>query len=212
MVIGIITFIVIILLVILLYRCAKRNCSEKNQKRLKYVRKLVFFNPIIRYYLLNCVKLNILAMIVMAGLQESPYELLAAFPLLIMVNIVPLFLFRCMNIDRTKLHKKSKKKKFGTLYNGLKIKMNPDDKTGKTSIISKVVLYNPLFFVYRRFLFAFYTVFLFEWPNLQFITHYIVSLAYIIYLMQDNLFSSRQRKYVEIASEVLGLYASALLQ
>ena len=139
----------------------------------------MFFNPIIRYFLLNILKLDLIAMVVIAGLRDSADQLYIAIPFLIAINIIPLFFSWCLMRNKKKLHYKNKLQTIGTMYEGLKIRFYKLD-TQQTP--NRLVIAYPMVFIFRRTLFAAITVFLFDWPNMQFVAHYTTSMLYLAYL------------------------------
>lgn len=61
---GSFVFILIIIGIILAIIIVKRRgASQKCQNRLSSIKKKIFFNPIVRYMILNCLKLSISALV-----------------------------------------------------------------------------------------------------------------------------------------------------
>ena len=173
-------------MVIVAFQISKRlSMSDKTKNCIKKAQRLVLYNPIIRYFLLNVLKFNLIAMVIMAGLRRDDKQLIIAIPLFLVINAMPLLFTWCINKNKTKLQRKSLKKKIGTLYSGLKIRFYHMEQNQN---VSKLVILYPMIFVYRRTLFALITVFMYKVPNLQFCAHYFTSLLYLSYLCQDRLF------------------------
>ena len=122
---------VILVIVVIAYKLVKRTTmSDKCKKVFRKLRRLVLWNPVIRYYLLNFLKFNLTGMVVLAGLRKGDGEIPVAILLLLVVNAVPIALTSWLMRNRIKLQKKKTKKKCGTLYNGLDIQFR-QTKTGK---------------------------------------------------------------------------------
>ena len=60
------------LVVVIAYRISKRiTMSEKKRELFKKLHRFIFFNPLARLYFPNILKLDMIAMVVLAGLRES---------------------------------------------------------------------------------------------------------------------------------------------
>ena len=58
-------FGLIILIVLITVKISRNYCqSEKCQERIKKIKQTLFYQSLIRYTLLNCLKLNLMAMLV----------------------------------------------------------------------------------------------------------------------------------------------------
>lgn len=65
---GSFAFIGLILLIIVIILVFKKLAStEKGRQRIKWLKQKVFYNPIIRYLILNCLKLNVAAILVLTA-------------------------------------------------------------------------------------------------------------------------------------------------
>ena len=94
----------------------------------------------------------------------------------------------------------------GSLYQELRY----SDEISNTET-SRFVLMHPLLFMVRREFFAVIAVLLIEHPVMQMIGHQVSTLAYLIILCQEGVFSSRSQKWISISSELTGLLVSMIL-
>ena len=203
LVLGSILFLLLIILIVIIVIIASRTqCSEKSKERMKKLKSKVFFNPIIRYLLLNSLKLNISAFVVMASPQKTGTDVSIAAATLTVINLAPLVCCFVIYRNRRMLLEKENIKSFGTLYEG----RNAKDSN------HKIMLY-PVAFFYRRTAFTIFSVYLFNYPALQMMMNQLLTLAMAAYLLHDsNLFESRSQKVVEVGSEVLFLTSCLFLQ
>lgn len=81
---------------------------------------MVFFNPIIRYLVLNSLKLNMtgLLAIKLAKPETSLTDLISAIGTLTMVNMAPLIFLIVLVRQRRELEQEQSRLSFGALYNG----------------------------------------------------------------------------------------------
>ena len=81
---------------------------------------MVFFNPIIRYLVLNSLKLNMtgLLAIKLAKPENSLTDLISAIGTLTMVNMAPLIFLIVLVRQRRELEQEESRLSFGALYNG----------------------------------------------------------------------------------------------
>ena len=100
-------------------------------------------------------------------------------------------------------------KSCGTLYDGLRITIPTAH--GQKSRPNSVWFY-PIAFMLRRSMFIVITVIFFDYPMFQMPANQVLSVLYIAYLSQNNLFESKLRMSIEIASEFICLIACVFLQ
>ena len=142
----------------------------------------MFFNPIIRYLLLNSLKLNLSAFVVFSTPGAAGGDIFVAVITMLAVNIAPVLCCYAIWRNRDKLHEEQNRKSFGTLYTGRNIGMADH----------RIMLY-PLAFFYRRTIFMLITVFEFDNPVIQMTLNQVLTLAMIVYLLVESksLFSTR---------------------
>mmetsp|Transcript_473 Transcript_473/g.755 ORF Transcript_473/g.755 Transcript_473/m.755 type:complete len:154 (-) Transcript_473:1104-1565(-) len=89
---GSLFFAFIIAVIMLIIICAKRvNLSEKSRTRVQKLKRKVFFNPIVRYLLLNALKLNMTSLVaIKASKGSSTADLAVPISMLAIVNLAPL--------------------------------------------------------------------------------------------------------------------------
>lgn len=159
--------------------------------------------------MLNTLKWNLLTLTAFTALKGSTTEIVFGVLLYIVLNLLPFFYLWLLYKQQAKLSEEKTIKTIGTLYDGLQIKRLPF--AGHEGMINDVWFY-PAVFMIRRSLFILITVVLFDYPFLQMPINQALSLAYIRYLCKWNLFESRSRFYVEVASEFIGILACVCLQ
>ena len=94
------------------------------------------------------------------------------------------------------------KEKYLSLYLGLKL--NNSNKT--------IWLY-PLLWMLRRSIFMAITTGLFQYPVLQFISNYALTIPYIAYLSHSSsMFEDKRRRFVEVSTEFMVMISTILLQ
>ena len=94
------------------------------------------------------------------------------------------------------------KEKYLSLYLGLKL--NNSNKT--------IWLY-PLLWMLRRSIFMAITTGLFQYPVLQFISNYALTIPYIAYLSHSSsFFEDKKRRFVEVSTEFMVMISTILLQ
>ena len=139
-------FICLILLVLLLIFLCRRCNSEKFDQKAKMLRQKFFFNPLIRYVMLNSLKLNMVALVVVTK-QVQDFAL--AVTLLVTINIAPIVFYFILKRNADRLANDEVRKEIGTLYIGRDV-----DNRGYQ------VRWLPLMFFSRRSLFICTTVLL----------------------------------------------------
>ena len=202
LVLATIAFILLVAIVVVIIIVARRyQCSEKNRERVKKVKRMVFFNPIIRYLVLNSLKLNMtgLLAIKLAKPDARMADFVSAIGTLAMVNLAPLVFLIVLVKQRQKLKSEQSRLSFGALYNGKNVK--PDN---------KAYLY-PLIFFWRRCGFIAATIYLFEYPLMQMFVHHFTTMLMVGILAVDlTSFVSKSQYIVEIGSEFF-LHTTSIL-
>ena len=118
---ALLTFIVL-LIVLLIIASRRYQCSTKNKARMKSLKQKIFFNPIIRYLLLNALKLNFVSLVLFKSTEARTLKEVAVSVLtLAAVNISPLIFFYVLRKNRSRLDEEDKVKAYGTLYLGKNI-------------------------------------------------------------------------------------------
>ena len=84
---------------------------------------MVFFNPIIRYLVLNSLKLNMTSLLAIKLFKpdSSLIDLISSLCILTMVNLAPLIFLIVLVRQRRELEKEQSRLSFGALYNGKKV-------------------------------------------------------------------------------------------
>ena len=76
----------------------------------------------------------------------------------------------------------------------------------------KMVWLYPLSFFFRRAIFILSTVFLMGKPAMSMIIHQILTVATIVFISYNNqMFTTKSQRFIEVASEMLLLFVSILL-
>ena len=172
---AILAFIVLVVVLIIIGG-RKCHCSQKNQARVKSIKQKIFFNPIIRYLLLNALKLNFVSLVVFKSTKERTLkEISVSVVTFAVVNISPIIFLYVLRKNRDHLNEEDKVKSFGSLYLGKNIQ-RPTHKVHRY----------PLAFFWRRIAFISATVFLLDYPLLQIVTNHVLTLATLIYLVNDT--------------------------
>ena len=96
--ISTIVFVLIIVILLLLLFCSKRpNVTIQRRVCIEKLDKKIFFNPFIRYSLVNALKLNLNAFIALkAYASKDTGERVTAILMLTIINIVPIVLARLL--------------------------------------------------------------------------------------------------------------------
>ena len=88
-----------------------------------------------------------------------------------------------------------------------------DSKNHKVGSSYYAIWLYPLLWMLRRSIFMAITIFLFDYPILQFAANYFLSMAYIAYLVhQKALYEDGKRRFVEVFTEFMILTSTVLLQ
>ena len=75
-------------------RC--RNCANKHKK-------LVLYNPIIRYLILNALKLNMAGLVALKTIPDKPKDLMVAILIVILLNGAPVIFYFSVKRNRAQL-------------------------------------------------------------------------------------------------------------
>ena len=152
----------------------------------KYVQKFndiknkIFYNALLRYVFLNCLKINMIAQFYFKVFQEdslSINERIFAIFLFTVMNFIPIVLIMALYKQRDKLESEGSRKSIGSAYEGKGLESR--------MIIYRVLAYPPTFF-YRRAIFISATVFLFDTPIMQMLIHNLMTLMVLAYLCHDK--------------------------
>ena len=86
--------LIIVILIIAVVVCS-RCCSDKNKERLQWLKQKIFFTPMIRFAMINCLKFNINALLVFKSFQDSDLKekLVASFGFFA-INVLPIVFSR----------------------------------------------------------------------------------------------------------------------
>ena len=176
--------IFILVMIALVYLCRNTRLSEANKKRLADLKKKIFFNMLIRYSLLNALKLNLTALM---GITASGLEKLPSIALLVVLNLLP-FVYSYVLIRKgDELKTEDNVKRYGNLYQDLRLETFEDPPKKRN-----IWLY-PMTFMLRRCIFMVLTVYAFEHPHIQMICHCVLTLVTAVYLSSGALFKERSR-------------------
>ena len=134
------------------------------------------WNPVIRYLLLNSLKINYSAACVFKHTDAGAWSQFVAVLMLVGINVCPLILARILYKNNGVLEDKEKVSKIGTLYEGKNV---PADRKHRVWIY-------PLVFFFRRSLFIVGTLVLFDYPALQMVVHQLLSVAMLAYMLKDQ--------------------------
>ena len=72
------------------------NLSLKSKERIKRLKDKVFYNPLIRYSLLNAMNYNMAAMTAFVNTNGEQRQVIIAVLLLIVVNVLPIIYARIL--------------------------------------------------------------------------------------------------------------------
>ena len=163
--------LVLITVVIIVKRS---RASPKCNERVKKLKRFVFFNPIIRYLVLNSLKLNMSGLVVFKTLGET-MDKGVGIAILTLVNGAPIVFYIVVERWKDKLESEEARKSFGSIYAGKSLR-DKDHLAG---------LY-PMQFFWRRALFIAATVFLFDYPLMQMYAHFLLTMISIVILSTDK--------------------------
>ena len=160
------------------------------------------YNPLIRYTMLNCLKLNNTGMVVFLGIAAGESQQLGVgIAIIIVMTAIPIFYAVLIFRKRKDLNKEETKMKFNSLYLGLKL-------DGK----NRTIWLYPLLWMLRRSIFMAITTGLFHYPVLQFAANYALTIPYIAYLAhKKSMFDDGKRRFVEVFTEFMVMISTTLL-
>ena len=174
--IGSAAFLLLIILVIVVVVIARRaKSSSKVQERLKKLKYAVFYNPIIRYLVLNSLKLNMSAIVVLRSSDRSMLSFAFAIATLAILNGLPFVYYIILNRNHDELTKEENRKSYGALYAGKNV--SRDDHRAQ---------FYPMLFFWRRALFISATVYMFSYPLMQMYAHYALTMSTMIIMLSSN--------------------------
>ena len=111
---------------------------------------------------LNSLKLNMSAMVVLKSAESAgALDITVAVLILFVLNSIPIVLSKLLYNNTDMFEDEMFTKKYGTLYQGRNVSQDRDHN----------IFLSPLVFFYRRTLFVAITVFLFDYPSMQMISH-----------------------------------------
>ena len=202
LILGSILFAVLILVIVVIIVIAKRiKLSDRRRQQMHNLKAKVFWNPIIRYLILNSLKLTMTALVAFKVNKDRLTDLSSAIGIVAMLNLAPIIFYCTVRANRSKLGDEEIQKVIGAIYMGKNIeKAN-----------SNAGLF-PMGFFWRRTLFVVVTVYLFDWPSMQMIAHQVLTVLLIISLVADkSAFESTSQKTIEIGSELMLHFSSIML-
>ena len=155
--------LLIIVTVILVKYSESFKLSTKAKERIEWLKQKVFYNPLIRFSMLNTLKWNLIALTAFTTLKGSTVEIIFGVLLYIALNLLPFFYLWLLYKQQAKLSTEKTIKTIGTLYDGLRIEKL--SAAGHEGMINDVWFY-PAVFMIRRSLFILITVVFFDYPFL----------------------------------------------
>ena len=122
------TFLGFVLLLILLIKLRRRiKLSERTKAAIMKVREKVFYNPLIRYLLLNALKLNFSAFVVFRTPIGGAWNIFLGLVIMISMTILPVFFCFVLRKNRDRLEQDEEKKVYGTLYSGKNVEKKAEN-------------------------------------------------------------------------------------
>lgn len=121
----------------------------------------LFYNPMIRISLLSAVKANLTSNLVFRLLKEDRTQMIIAGCIFGLFSIVPLWYARVLSKNSKELEADISVRKFGSLYDNKNVNSERDHQ----------IWFFPIAFFYRRTAFVAITIFLFDRPDMQMISH-----------------------------------------
>ena len=108
---------------------------------------MLLYNPLIRYTMLNCLKLNNTAMVAFVGLSTGTAQLSLSVLIVITMTFLPIIYAVIVYRKRKELSKAETKEKYHSLYLGLELKNSKNIKVGNSYYA--IWLY-PFLWMFRR--------------------------------------------------------------
>ena len=162
----------------------------------------VFWNPIVRYLVLNSMKLSMSALVVMYATEKGAGDIATSIGLLTLLNGAPFVFMFALRSNKKTLAEQETIKSIGAIYAGKNVESKQDH---------YLWLY-PMVFFWRRTFYIVITVYLFDWPGVQVQAHLVLSLISAGILAVDpSAFESTAQKMMEVGSEALLLFSSICL-
>ena len=153
----------------------------------------LFYNSIIRYVILNALKLLVASFVALKAKNRTEMEITTSTLVISFISLAAIGFFILLSRQNDRLAHTYVTNKIGTLYQG----KNVNRKAHR-------VQYFPLAFFIRRILFAIVTVYLNHCPKLQMAVHHVLTMATITHLaFEKRAQSTKGLRFVEIGSEVL---------
>ena len=177
MLLGTLVFLLIIIgIVIAILIIKRRGASEKCQRRLNLLKKKIFFNPIVRYMILNCLKLSISGTVALkAAALAGDGSIVLPLMVIALVSLTPLAFVYVMFRNKERLDREDFRERYGSMYGGKNVY---NERT-------KAYLY-PMLYFWRRLIFAIITVYLFPYPLMQLLVHHFMTMLSVILLVSHK--------------------------
>ena len=118
LIIGSIAFILFILIIgVTIYFCKRSGQSAKCKSGIDKLKRKLFWNPFIRYILLNCLKFNMAAFVIFKSISESKGEdITIAILICLCIFAAALVFIRILKRKRSKLFEQATVLSIGSLY------------------------------------------------------------------------------------------------
>ena len=203
LILGSIIFVAVLAIFLLIMCLIRNRQSQKVQKCKMFLKNKVYLNPVLRYSMLNSLKLNFVAMNSLNRMSEvTARQLIPAILILTLISfLVPMLIARLLYRKRDILEQPATMQAFGTVYQGR-----------RTQRPKAREWLSPLLFFGRRTAFVVVSIFSFERPVIQMCTHQVLTMLAAIYLSRDSqMFLTEAQKVTEISTEAFLLMTSALL-
>ena len=190
-------FILIVITILVAHRISHQIKKPSWTNRTDRWMRAIFFNSFITYTIFEALKLNIAGMIAING-----SEVIIAGLVLATINILPALYTSTLYKRREVLGANKNVESIGSLFSGKNVNRSDHQ-----------VYLQPLYFMYRRTIIAFVTVFFQNYPNMQMTISITLSLATIVMMAADqHMFASKGQRFIEITSESLHLVIIGILQ
>ena len=203
--------VLIIIVVVIICIARRTRLSDKNKERCDKLKGKIFYNALIRYTLLNALKLNLMAMLPLNSNDEDADFVKKLVPILLLIILVqlPFIYVCCLEKRKSELDQPMVSNSIGNLYQGLNLEQLEEKDEEKKS---KSVWHYTFVFLVRRQLFIVLTVFVFEHPNMQMIGHIIQTMINSAYLVADPaMFEEKNRKRIEVLNDLVLLLLSLFM-
>ena len=107
---------------------------------------MLVYNPLIRYTMLNCLKLNNTGMVAFIGLSTGTAQLGLGVFIVTAMTVLPIVYAIIVYRKRKQLNKAETKEKFHSLYIGLELKDSKHIKVGNVSNFQKNWTFSKTYF------------------------------------------------------------------